>query len=127
MHFLIFSKILKISEKLKKSTENQKQSSLKLSLNCLKKRRIFFCNDTCTKIFSQNLEGRIFKVPYNSHRGGFQKNEISGTVVKARKLIFFVLSLNMIGHAQKVKLSLTSQSRQQMNLYVQCKVYCCLI
>ena len=45
---------------------------------------------TCTKVFSQKHESWIFKIPYNLYNGSFQKNVKCPTVVKARKLTFFV-------------------------------------
>ena len=74
------------------------------------------------KNFSQKLKGNIFKVPYNLHRDCFQKNVISGMVVKARKLFFFELFIYVICDAQKVKLSLTLKSGQHMHTIVQCVV-----
>ena len=35
---------------------------------------VFVMIDTCKKNFSQKLKGQNFKVPYNLHRGCFQKN-----------------------------------------------------
>ena len=62
---------------------------------------VFVMIATHKKKFSQKLEGENFKVEYNLHRGCFQKNVNSLTMVKAKKL-FILQFIYVISHLQKM-------------------------
>ena len=66
-------------------------------------------------IICKKLESQNFKVSYYLHRSCFQKNVNSVTLVKARKLIFICFVFLRDLPTQKVRLSLTLSSGQQMH------------
>ena len=81
--------------------------------------------------FLSKLEGWIFKMPYNLHRGYFRKSIKSTTVVKVRKTIFFCVFSLLIPQTEKKNPLHYSKSfifeRKQMHLNIQSVNICFLV
>ena len=95
----------KINKKRWKTTENHNI----LHENFFKASENVWSEFLCWLLHLQKLEGLIFKFLHSLHnRGCFQKNVNSATVVKARRLFFFLFTCK-ICHAKKIEISSTQK------------------